>query len=122
MFLRGWRQWLVALAFLLAVSVTVLFAVRAVRQGTPHKRDEQIRGWMNVPYIAHSYHVPPPVLYKAIGLPVTKPPDKRPIRDIAKSQNRPIEEIKVELMNAIIHSRPPYPPPIPPHDDEGRHR
>lgn len=110
MFLRGWRQWLVALTFLLAVSATVLFGVRAIRQGMPHRNDEQIRGWMSIQYIAHSYHVPPHILYEAVGLP-PRPPDKRPIRDIAKAQHRSTDEIKIVLMSAITHARPPAPPP-----------
>ena len=31
--------------------------------------DEPIQGWMNIGYIAHSYHVPAYVLAQALGLP-----------------------------------------------------
>lgn len=114
----NWRQWAVALAFLLVVSFTVFFAVRAVRTAIywHQHQDEPIRGWMNVGYVAHSYHVPPHVLYLALGLP-HKPPDKRPLRDIAKAQNRSMAKIRAVLLDAIVHARPPYPPPPPPPPD-----
>lgn len=116
----GWRQGLLGLAFLLAVSVAVVFVVRAVRPMIywHYHRDEPIRGWMNVGYVAHSYHVPPHVLYQALGLP-HKPPDKRPLREIARAQNRSMDEIRAVLLDAIAHARPPFPPPSPPAPDPG---
>jgi hypothetical protein len=123
--LHGWRQWLMAFAFLLAVTVTALFAVRAIHRGAPHRHEEPLRGWMTIPYIAHSYRVPPHVLYEALELPSGKPHDKRPIREIARAQGRSVDEVKIILMNAIIHSRPPSqpaPPPSPPNEDGGRKR
>ena len=116
----GWRQWIVVLAFLLVVSVTGLFAVRTAQRAIywHYHQDEQIRPWMSIGYIAHSYRVPPHVLYKALGLP-HKPPDRRPIRDIAREQNRTTDEVIAVLQDAIIHARPPYPPPPPPLPDKG---
>ena len=113
----GWRQALVALAFFLCVSAAVFFVVRAVRPAIywHYHQDEPIRGWMNVGYVAHSYHVPPYVLYQALGLP-HGPPDKRPLRQIAKEQNRSMDDIRAVLLEAIVHARPPYPPPRPPSD------
>jgi hypothetical protein len=115
----GWRQWVLLLAFLLAVLFTGLFATRAVRHAVYWRlhRDEPIRPWMSVPYVAHSYRIPPHVLYQAIGLPPTQH-DRRPLREIAREQNRAVETLISELQDAIIHSRPPYPPPPPP--DGGR--
>ena len=74
--------------------------------------DEPIQGWMNVGFVAHSYHVPPPVLYDALGLPA-KPPDKRPLSDIAASQGKTIDEIEKTLNEAIVRARPPASPPAP---------
>jgi hypothetical protein len=110
---------LVVLAFLLVVTGTVYFAIRAIRPAIywHYHQDEQIAEWMNIEYVAHSYHVPPHVLFEALGMP-HRPPDKRPLRDIAQSQNRSIDETKAILMDAIVHARPPYPPPPPPKDDE----
>jgi hypothetical protein len=110
----NWRQSAVALTFLLFLSVGIFFLVRAVRPAIywHYHQDEPIRAWMSVGYVAHSYHVPPHVLYQAVGLP-PRPPDKRPIRDIARSQNRSVNEVISALQNAIVHARPPYPPPTP---------
>lgn len=110
-----WRQWIVVLAFVLVVCGTVFFAVRAIRPAIywHYHQDEPISDWMNVGYVAHSYHVPPHVLYLALGLP-HKPPDKRPLREIAKAQNRSMDEIRAVLLEAIVHARPPFPPPPPP--------
>src|SRR5947209_1261764 len=107
------QQWLVALAFLLALAVTGLFGVRAVRHAVywHYHRDEPIRPWMSVPYIAHSYRVPPHVLYKAIGL-TPIPHDRRPLRQIAREQNRPVADRVTELQDAIAEvrsARPPWP-------------
>jgi hypothetical protein len=108
------RQWLVVLAFVLVLSFTGLFAVRTVRRAIywRYHQDEPIRPWMNLGYIAHSYSVPPWVLHQALGLP--QKPDRRPLREIARAQNRSVDEVIAILQNAIVHSRPPYPPPGPP--------
>ena len=103
--------------FLVAVFATGFLVVRTVRRAIywSNHRDQPIRAWMSVPYVSHSYRLPPPVLYRAIGLPETKH-DKRPLREIAREQGRPVENLILELQDAIIHSRPPYPPPPPPPD------
>ena len=110
-----WRQSVVAVAFLLSMSVAVFFVVRAVRPMIywHYHQDEPIRSWMNLGYVAHSYHVPPHVLHSALGLP--DKPDRRPLREIAKEQNRSIDEIRTLLLEAIVQARRPYPsPPSPP--------
>jgi len=116
----GWRQWLVVALFLVAVVITSLLMVRAVRRAVYWRfhRDEPIRAWMSVPYVAHSYRVPPYVLYKAIGLPENKR-DKRPLREIAREQNRPVEILITELQDAINRARLPYPTPSPPTPPDG---
>jgi hypothetical protein len=111
------RQWLVVLAFVVVVSFTGLFAVRTVRRAVYWHRhqDEAIRPWMSLGYIAHSYGVPPWVLYQALGLPPkVGGPDRRPIREIAREQHRSVDEVIGILQDAIVHARPPYPPPGPP--------
>lgn len=112
-----WHQWLVLLMFLVALSVTGFFGVRTINRAVfwHNHRDEAIRPWMNVRYVSRSYSVPPHVLYKAIKL-TPVPHDRRPLSEIARQQNRPVEALISELQDAIIHSRPPYPPPPPPDD------
>ncbi|HEX8140449.1 MAG TPA: hypothetical protein VF544_22985 [Pyrinomonadaceae bacterium] len=111
----SWRQWVLVLAFALAALGTGLFATRAVRRAIYWQthRDEPIKPWMSVRYVARSYRVPPHVLYQAIGL-EPQPRDRRPLREIAREQNRSVEELIAELQEAIKHARPPYPPPSPP--------
>ncbi|MBV9928482.1 MAG: hypothetical protein JOZ96_25930 [Acidobacteria bacterium] len=114
----GWR-WLIVVAFLLAASFAGLFAVRAVRRAVywSSHRDEVIRPWMSVHYVARSYRVPPHVLYRAINL-EPLPRDRRPLREVAREQNRAFEALAAELQNAIAEFRAHperFPPPPPPH-------
>jgi hypothetical protein len=111
----SWRQWAAVIAFVLALMLTGLFAARTVRHALywHNHKDEIIRPWMNVPYISHSYRVPPHVLNQAINLQPTLH-DRRPLREIAREQNRPVETLIAQLQDAIVHARPPYPPPPPP--------
>jgi hypothetical protein len=119
--IRGWRQWLAVVAFLLAVFAAGFFAVRTVRHAiywSQHK-DETIRPWMSVPYVARSYRVPPHVLYQAIRL-SPAPRDRRSLREISHEQNRPVDTLILELQNAITVVRQlPHPPPPPPPRDGG---
>jgi hypothetical protein len=106
-----WPQWLILAAFLVVLCFTGLHAVRTARDASywRHHREEPIRGWMTVGYVAHSYRVPPHVLYEALGLP-PKPPDKRPLRRIARSQNLTMDQVRAALQEAILHARPNSPP------------
>jgi len=110
---------LIVVAFLLAASFAGLFAVRAVRRAVywSSHRDEVIRPWMSVHYVARSYRVPPHVLYRAINL-EPLPRDRRPLREVAREQNRAFEALAAELQNAIAEFRAHperFPPPPPPH-------
>jgi hypothetical protein len=118
----GGLQWLIVIAFLLTASAAGLFAVRTVRRAVywGRHRDEVIRPWMSVPYVAHSYRVPPPVLYRAIDL-APVPHDRRPLRDIAREQNRTVEALAADLQRVVADFRAHperYPPPPPPHGGE----
>jgi hypothetical protein len=116
----GKLQWLLIAGLLLSVALTGLFAFRSIRHAIywHRHRDEPIKGWMTVHYVARSYRVPPHVLYRAIGLP-PRPPDKRPLREIARAQHRPLSELIAQLEEAIVRARPPNPPPSPPPDEGG---
>ena len=103
-----WQQWLVVTMFLLIAGFTAYKAVNMTREAIYWKahRDEAIRGWMSVGYVAHSYRVPPDALKLALGLPQDQT-DKRPLRKIAHMQHRSLGEITAVLQDAIIHARPP---------------
>jgi hypothetical protein len=116
----GSKQWLLLLAFALIVALTGLFAVRTVRRAVYWRlhRDEVIRPWMSLPYVAHSYRVPPQILYEALG--IDHPPhDRRPIRELAQSQNRSVDEIIAVLQSAIARARAARPPSSPSPPDRG---
>jgi len=100
------KQWFAIAVLAVVLLITSLFAVRTVRRAVYWRlhRDEVIRPWMSVPYVAHSYRVPPHVLYEAIGIPLQSH-DRRPIRDIAREQNRSVEEVIATLQNAIARER-----------------
>ena len=112
-----WLQWTVVIAFIFVLSFTGVHAYRVVHRASywKHHRDEPIRGWMTVSYVAHSNQVPPHVLYQALGL-QNKPPDRRPLYQIAKSQNRTMQQIREILTDAIAHAKPEQPSPPPPNN------
>jgi hypothetical protein len=109
----GWQQWVVLSLFLAALFVAGLFGMRAFRHAAywRNHRDVPVRAWMSVPYVAHSYRVPPHILYQALGLKPVPPPDKKPLRQIAREQNRKVEELISELQDAIVREREAHPPP-----------
>lgn len=109
--LSRWRKLILA-AFVLTLAFTGFQIFRTVQFATYWRqhRDEPIAEWMRVGYVANSYHVPLSVLNQAIGLPVGER-DRRPLTEIAKSQNRPFEEIKADLEKAISEFRAAHPQP-----------
>ena len=102
----NWPQRAVVAAFILVAGFTAFQASRAVRHALywSHHRDEPIHGWMSVGYVARSYQVPPHLLYEALGL-QHQPHDRKPIRQIATEQNRPVREIIDVLQAAIARAR-----------------
>ena len=105
-------------ALALVVLATGVFAVRTVQRAMYWRahRDEVIRPWMSVPYVAHSYRVPPHVLYQALGIP-PQPHDRRPLKQIAREQNRSVDDLSAVLRDAIARERAKPPttaePPAP---------
>lgn len=99
---------IILLAFLLAVAGTFLFAVRVRRQlRLIHAAHEPIRPWMSIPFVAHAHHVPPAVLFQAIGVTPQQPRDRRPIGRIAREINRPVADVEAELQHAIDAGQQP---------------
>ncbi|MGI8469920.1 MAG: hypothetical protein ACR2N3_15885 [Pyrinomonadaceae bacterium] len=108
----SWKQWTILILFFIVVGFTGFYIYRTVERASYWRshQDQPLANWMSVGYIAHSYHVPPPVLYEAIKL-KPEPHDRRPLAQIAKTQNRPVEEIKTELEAALNKFRAENPPP-----------
>jgi len=103
----------IALAFLLAVTGALVFASRATTQARHFRTmDQPIHGWMSIPFVAHTHHVPPSVLFQAVGVQPRQPRDHRSVRRIARELNRPVPEVIAELQKAIDQAkRPPGGPP-----------
>ncbi|MDX6531157.1 MAG: hypothetical protein QOH41_3447 [Blastocatellia bacterium] len=110
----GWKKWIAVVAFALVVLATGVFAVRTVRRAMYWRmhRDETIRPWMSIPYVAHSYRVPPPVLYQTLKIP-PQLHDRRTLKQIAHAQNRSVEEVISVLQDAIGRERADHPPGAP---------
>jgi hypothetical protein len=89
------------LAFVLAITGTFVFAYRAGRQARRIRAEnEPIRAWMSIPFIAHTRHVPAPVLFQAIGL-QAEPHDRRSIRHIAHDLKRPVPNLMAQVQRAV---------------------
>jgi len=101
-----WQKWIAIIALTLVLLLTGFFAIRTVRRAMYWRAhyDEAIRPWMSIPYIAHSYRVPPHVLYQALGIP-PQLHDRRPLKQIAAGQNRSVEEVISSLNEAINRER-----------------
>jgi hypothetical protein len=99
------RTLLLAAGLILAIALTFVFGYRAGRQARLIRwGNEPIHSWMSVPFIAHAHHVPPEILYHAIGL-TPQPRDRRPLRRIARDEKRPVQQIVQDLDAAIAQYR-----------------
>jgi hypothetical protein len=73
-----------------------------------------IADWMSVPYISRAYRVPPPELYKALGVePGGR--DRRSLREIASTSGRSSDEVLQVVREAVLawqasHPALPRPP------------
>lgn len=105
------QQILLVSALLLALFVTFFFGMRAFRRFSRPPSDEPIREWMSIPYIAHAYHVSPPLLLEALGLPTDTRPSRRPLDRIAKELNLTTTEVITRLEEAIAQERAARAPP-----------
>jgi hypothetical protein len=99
-----WQHWLLIVGFALSLAITGFFAIQAIREAPHRRREESIRSWMNIPYIAYSYHVPAHILYQALGL-ASIPRDRRPLLEIARQEHQPVENLILNLEAAITQYR-----------------
>lgn len=106
---RLWRHNKIALiAFLLAAVLTLFFSGRFVLStvywSDPAHRDQRIEGWMTPGYIAHSYRVPRPVVFDALGL--EKPTEKRhSVQQIADQLDIPLSKLTAQILEVIEAER-----------------
>jgi hypothetical protein len=111
--MAGRKRWIYGIALGIALMMTSLFTVRAMHHASALRRggDEPLRPWMNVPYIARSYQVPPDILWEALG--VDQPRPHLPIARIAREQHRPLGAVIADIQEAVVAYRAgtmPMPP------------
>lgn len=101
-----YRTLLLVLGLCLAMAATFFFGYRAGRTARRvHWKDEPVKAWMSVPFIAHTHHTREDVLFQAIHLP-PNPRDQRPIRDIARTEKVPVAGLIRDLESAIANAEP----------------
>ena len=111
---ESWRRTLaIGLAFVLAITGTIVFASRVRRQvRLIRAENEPIQSWMSVPFVAHAHHVTASTLFQAIGVRPQEPRDRRSLRHIAHDLNRPVPDLISQLQRAIdAAAHPPGGPP-----------
>jgi hypothetical protein len=102
---QPWRKLVFVLALIVAIAGTFVFGFRAGSQARRIRwQNEPIRPWMSVPFIAHTHHVPPAILFQAIGLPPNGR-DRRPLRRIARAEGRPVADVVRDVETAIAKAR-----------------
>lgn len=96
---------LLTLAFVLSIVVVFVFGYSAGRHARAMRwANAPVRAWMNVPFIAHTRHVPAEKLFAAIGV-QPHSHDRRSLRRIAREEKRPVEDLMREIDRAIAASR-----------------
>jgi hypothetical protein len=121
---KRWRILIIG-AFVIALAITSVFALRVSRRMDDFRRGggaPPIAPWMNIPHVARIHRVPPEILYDALDLPHT---EMRPLAAIARSQGRDMGALIADLAQAIeefsqLRAPPPPDPPSPPSPKEGR--
>ena len=102
---------ILTVVFFVALAGTIIFGYRAGQHARGLRwENEPIRAWMSVPLIAHTHHVPRQILYQAIGV-EPQPRDRRPLRMIAREQNRPAAALIRDLENALARAGHTHPAP-----------
>jgi hypothetical protein len=95
------RILILAVAFSVTIAGTFIFAFRAGRYARRLRfENEPIRPWMSIPFIAHTHHVPPGILFHALGI-EPRPHDHRPLRIIAREQSRPLNDVIHDVERAL---------------------
>ena len=91
--------------FALAAAVTLFFLVRiiwsAVYWMDPAHHNQTIKPWMTVGYIGQSWHLKPPEIDAAAGLPGPQGHGPWTMQEIAKSRGVPVDDILKLVTDAV---------------------
>ena len=106
------RHRLLTLAFLLALAVTLSFAVRSALHMPfgPPPTDPPIEGWMTPRLVSHGWHLPPEVMAAALGL-TPGEGRGRTLDEIARDQGVPVADLVARIEAAAAAFRAEHPPP-----------
>ena len=93
------------------------FVIREFRQHRPphpHFEMEQpvtdvdlIRDWMTIPFIGRTYHVPPPVLFEALGIPKNKTNDEKSLKQLNEEYFHNKPGVVLKLVKATVQANLP---------------
>ncbi len=103
------HPWL-ALAFVVALGLTLFFATRfvihAVYWADPAHRRQPVAAWMTAGYVGRSWGLDPRAIDAEAGLP---PPDGQPLtlEEIAAARGVPVAEVIAAVEAAILRLKAP---------------
>jgi len=75
---------------------------------------ELIREWMTIPFIAKTYHVPPPLLFDALNIPPTKRDGEKNLQELNDEYFPDAPGKVLELIKDAIRAGQPRTAPAPP--------
>jgi len=71
---------------------------------------ELIRDWMTIPYISRTYHMPPKILFNALGIP-SRGNEEKSLAQLNEEHSPQSPGIIMEVVKATIRAnQPPLPP------------
>jgi hypothetical protein len=86
----------------------------AVEQSQDAETDvELIRDWMTIPFIARLYHVPPPVLFKALQIPKDRANEEKSLLQLNEEYFPEQPNHVINLVKATIQANLPVPTAMP---------
>jgi hypothetical protein len=98
------------------------YAIREFRQhrpppphfetGEPATDVELIRDWMTIPFIGRMYHVPPPVIFEALGIPKNKVNEEKSLKQLNEKFFPNTPDVVLQQVKATIQANLPLPTAI----------
>lgn len=101
-----WRRHpVLALAFVLALGLTLAFATRFVMQviywSNPAHQNLQVQGWMTMGYIGRSWGLPARKIEAVAGLPPPVAGQPQTLEQIAQATGQPLAEVIARVEAAL---------------------
>jgi hypothetical protein len=100
------------------------FAIREFRQHRPphpHFETEQpvtdvelIRDWMTLPFIGRTYHVPPPIIFQALGIPKNKTNEEKSLKQLNEEFFPNTPGVVLKSVKAAVQANLPPATTVPP--------